>query len=378
MIYSVPYLLLISFYGVMALWYNQTKNIDSRPMNVSLCMFVTLLFWGFRGFCFYDWMSYFPMFQDAGIENFLHNITSMEPGFCLLMTACKEIYDSYIFFTFVCSLINIILLSNFLLKHTDNYPLALLICTIFGCFFLFTDLMRNAIAVFIFINAIDYLAEKKKWKYFLMVLLALSFHYSAILYLPLYFFARKRTKKWVFAGVFFAGVIVYALHISLFVNLSTFLLGLVNSDLEEKVRYYLNETAAKSPGINFVFLEQVLTGVLVLCYMDKLREIRKNADIYINCILLFFVMTFMLHEFVTLSVRMSILFGVGYWIIWIDLLKCFKFTNNRRLFILFMCSYCFLRVLGHTRNPLAEYNNVLINNESYQKRMLMFQKNFNE
>lgn len=135
--------------------------------------------------------------------------------------------------------------------------------------------MRNALAVFIFINAIDYIAEKKRWKYFLMVLLALSFHYSAILYLPLYFFARKRTKKTVFAVVFFAGVIIYTLHISLFVNLSTFLLGLVNSDLEEKVRYYLNERAAKSPGINFVFLEQVLTGVLVLCYMDKLREIRK-------------------------------------------------------------------------------------------------------
>lgn len=122
MIYSVPYLLLISFYGVMALWYNQTKDIDSRPMNVSLCMLVTLLFWGFRGFCFYDWMSYYPMFQSAGIENFSHNITYMEPGFCLLITACKEIYDSYIFFAFVCSLINVILLSNFLIKHTDNYP----------------------------------------------------------------------------------------------------------------------------------------------------------------------------------------------------------------------------------------------------------------
>ena len=195
MIYSVPYLLLISFYGIMALWYNQTKNLDSRPVNVLLCMLVTLLFWGFRGFCFYDWMSYYPMFLHAGIENFSDNITSMEPGFCLLITACKEIYDSYIFFAFVCSLINLALLSNFLLKHTDNYPLALLACTVFGCFLLFTDLMRNAIAVFIFINAIDYLAEKKIWKYFLMVLLALSFHYSAILYIPLYFFARKKMKR---------------------------------------------------------------------------------------------------------------------------------------------------------------------------------------
>lgn len=378
MIYSVPYLLLISFYGIMALWYNQTKNLDSRPVNVSLCMLVTLLFWGFRGFCFYDWMSYYPMFLHAGIENFSDNITSMEPGFCLLMTACKEIYDSYIFFAFVCSLINLALLSNFLLKHTDNYPLALLIGTIFGCFYLFTDLMRNAIAVFIFINAIDYLAEKKIWKYFLMVLLSLSFHYSAILYIPLYFFARKKMKRWVFATIFFAGVVIYVLHISLFVNLSTFLLGLVNPDLEEKVRYYLDETAAKSPGINFVFLEQVFTGGLVLFYMDKLREVRKNADIYINCILLFFVMTFMLHEFVTLSFRMSILFGVGYWIIWLDLLKCFKFTNNRRLFILFICVYCFLRILGHTRNPLANYNNVLIDYESYQERVIIFKKTFKD
>ena len=121
MIYSVPYLLLISFYGIMALWYNQTKNLDSRPVNVLLCMLVTLLFWGFRGFCFYDWMSYYPMFLHAGIENFSDNITSMEPGFCLLITACKEIYDSYIFFAFVCSLINLALLSNFLLKHTDGH-----------------------------------------------------------------------------------------------------------------------------------------------------------------------------------------------------------------------------------------------------------------
>lgn len=378
MIYSVPYLLLIGFYGVMALWYSQTKNVYSRPWNIVLCFVITLLFWGFRGFCFYDWMSYYPMFLKSGIENFSSNIGTVEPGFCVLMTACKELYDNYIFFAFICSFINLALLSNFLIKHTDNYPLALLISTIFGCFYLFTDLMRNALAVFIFINAIDYIRERKPVKYFLLVALSISFHYSAALFIPLYFFAYKKPSKKVFGCIFFVGVILYVLNISLFANLSSFLLGFVNPDMEEKVRYYLDEVAAKSPGINFVFLEQVFTGVLVLCYMDKLRELREDANIYINCILLFFVMTFMLHEFVTLSMRMSILFGVGYWIVWMDLLKCFNFANNRRLFILFICLYSFLRIWGHTRNPLAEYNNMLINPETYQARQAMFNKNFKD
>lgn len=377
MIYAIPYLLLVVFYGAMALWSEQGKMPRTRVLCVAICFFVTLVFWGFRGFCFYDWMSYYPTYLNLDISQTASNITSIEPGFCLLMTLCKLIYDDYIFFAFVCSLINLLLLSRFLLKHVDNYPLALLVCTIFGCFLLFTDLMRNALAVFVFINAIDYIRDRKPVRYFLLVALSVSFHYSALLFIPLYFFAARRIKKWVFASVFFSGVVIYVLNISLFSELSTFLLGFVNPDLEGKVRYYLEEVAAKSPGLNFVFFEQVFTGVLVILFMDKLRTLRQDADIYINCILLFFVMTFFLHEFVTLSSRMAILFGVGYWVIWTDLLSCFEIKNNRRLFVFFICAYCFLRVLGHTGNALAEYDNVLFDAESYQTRQSLFNKKFN-
>lgn len=375
MIFSIPYLLLVTFYGLMALWYKQTKKNETRSWNIALCILVTLLFWGFRGFCFYDWMSYYPMFLNSRIENLSDNLTKCEPGFCLLMSICKEVCDSYTFFAFACTAINVTLLSRFLIKHTDNYPLSLLISTVFGCFFLFTDLMRNAIAIFIFINAIDFMAERKCAKYFTLVIFSMSFHYSAILFLPLYFFACKKTSKKVFGILFFIGIFMYALHISLFTNLSSFILGFINSELEGKVHYYLEETTSTSK-LNFVFMEQFVTGTLVLCYMDKLREIRKNANIYINCILMFFILTFYLHEFVTLSVRLAILFGVGYWIIWTDLIKCFKYTSNRRLFLAFICIYCFLRILGHTSNALANYDNVLFGAESYQQRESMFNKIF--
>lgn len=377
MIYSIPYLLLTVFYGIMALWYSKTESSTTKLWNILSCALVTLLFWGFRGFCFYDWMSYYPMFLNSSLANLPSNITGVEPGFCLLMTLCKEMYDNYNFFAAVCTTINIALLSRFLLKHTDNYPLAMMVCMVFGGILLFTDLIRNAIAIFVFINAIDYLYERKPLKYFLLVMVSISFHYSAVLYIPLYFLGNKKISKSIFSIVLLAGTAIYALNISVFTNLSTVLLGFVNSDLEGKVRYYLEEIADNAPGLNFVFFEQVLTGLLVIGYMDKLRALRKDANIYINSVLMFLVMSFFLHEFVTLSTRMSILFSFGYWVIWLDLLKCFTFSSNRKLFILFVCAYCFLRVLGHTRNALADYHNVLLDPETYQQRQAMFNKYFN-
>lgn len=376
MIYSVPYLLLITFYGIMALWYGKTENQATRPWNILLCIFVTLVFWGFRGFCFYDWMSYYPMFLKANFTELSSNVMSTEPAFCLLMTLCKAVCNNYVFFTFVCTVIDLVLLSKFLLKYTDNYPLAMMIGTVFGCFFMFTDLLRNGIAMFIFINAIEYIVERKPLKYFSMVLISVSFHYSAVMYVPLYFFGSRRTSRLVFGMVFFAGVVLYVLHVPLFMNLSTFLLGFVNPYLEGKVRYYMENVMEKSGGLNFVFFEQVFTGILVLCYMDKLREVRKEANVFINCLLMFFVMTFYMNEFVTLSTRLAMLFGVGYWVIWGDLLKCITIKSNRRLFVFFIFVYCFLRVLGNTRNPMAKYENVLFDYSSYQMRQSYFNKNF--
>ena len=369
-------MVLLCFYGVMALWYYTERAKNTHVINILACFLITLFFWGLRGFCFYDWVSYYPMYLHLDTSNLLSNFSDMEPGFCLLMTICKLIWNNYVFFTFTCSLLNLLLLSIFLLKHVDNYPQGLAFCTVFGCFLLFTDLMRNALAIFIFINSLDYLRDRKAVKYFSLVILSITFHYSAVLYIPLYFFANKKTSKYTFATIFFIGVIIYVLKISIFANIASLILGNVNEYMEERVHVYLEESLSKSPGINIVFIEQMITGVLTLCYMDKLRSLRRDANIYINCILIFFSMSFFLHEFVTLSGRLALLFSVGYWIIWSDLLKCISIRNNRRCFLIFICMYCFLRILGHTRNPMALYENVMLEHESFQQRELLFNLNF--
>lgn len=378
--YAIPYIILIGFYGIMAWWSYSTMSEKVRTSIIWTCFAVTLIFWGFRGFCFYDWMSYYPMYMNVDVSDtsFSNIFLRDEPGFSAWVFFCKYIFDNYVFFAFSCTLINLLLLTRFLLKHVDNYPLGLLICITLGGILLFTDLMRNAISTFIFINALDYIQERKPFKYYIMCLLAISFHYSAMFYLPLYFFMHRRISKRAFGIVFFAGCAIYVLNIPLLSNAAASLLGIINPDLEAKVRFYLTELANSTSIINFVFFERVITGILVICYMDKLRAIRKDANLYINCLLAFFILTFFLHEFVTLSQRLALLFACGYWVIWIDLIKCFSVENNKKLFVLFISFYCFLRILGHTRNVIANYDNVLFDSETFQERQSILNKNFQQ
>lgn len=380
MTYAIPYILLIIFYGFMAWWNQSSLSEKARKMSVVLCFVVTLVFWGFRGFCFYDWMSYYPLFLqlDVSDTSFTNIFTRFEPGFSALMFLCKYIFDSYTFFMFVCMLINMLLLSRFFFKHIDNYPLGLMICTTIGGIFFFTDLMRNAISTLIFINAVDYIYKRKPIRYFSFCLLSICFHYSAVFFFPLYFFLHRKTSKVTFSVVFFIGCAIYVLNTPLLSDSVAFVLGLMNPDLEYKARFYLTELSSSSSNLNFVFFERVFTGILVICYMEKLRSMRKDANIFINCVLLFFVMTFYLHEFVTLSHRLSLLYACGYWVIWMDLIRCFTIENNRKLFIIFICFYCFLRILGHTKNVIANYDNVLFDSETFQQRQSIMNKNFHE
>lgn len=374
MIFSIPYILLITFYGFMAWWYQSVQDIKTRMFNIIVCLTVTLLFWGFRGFCFYDWMSYYPIFNNINTRGFFP--LTIEPGFTALMMVCKAFYKNWHFFVFICTCINLTLLTRFLYRHTENLPLGLMLFTAMGGLFFMTDLMRNSIAIFIFINSLDYIRERNCLKYMVSCVLAISFHYSAILYIPLYFFLNMKISKWIFAGIFLIGCIIFTLHIPIFTNSLSFILSIVNPDLELKVRFYLLEVANKTPGLDLVFIERLFTGFMVLCFIDKLRALRKDANIFINCILLYFVFTFYFGEFVTLSTRMALLFVCGYWIVWMDLIKCFAINNNRRLYIIIISAYCVLRMIGLTKSVLANYDNILIDSEPYQIRQLIFNKNF--
>lgn len=376
MIYSVPYVLLIIFYGALSIYYQGLTDEPQKQRVRILCAAVLILFFGFRGFICDDWINYYPAFQRCTYQDVNINIFAykniqwhMEPGFTLLMCICKSIVPNFHFFVFVCTCINTALLFYFLRNRVENLPLAVILYLCFYGYLMNTNLMRNSIAILIFINAIKFIESRKLLPYIALCFLALSFHISSLLYFPLYFILRIKTNKWVYLSLFIIGNIIFLLHIPVFLKIASAILGDGDGKLQIMVEAYTSGKMAEVKTLSIGYMERAFTGILIFCYYKKLMSIRENSIIFINAFLTYILLSFLFSEFGELSLRISNLFAFAYWILWGDLIKCFSIENNRRLFIIFMTVYCILKMIGTTNMVTSEYDNVLFGAKSYEERL---------
>lgn len=376
MIYSIPYVLLLLLYGFLAVYSYNNRDDEAVKHKIGVwCVIIFIFFFGLRGFIYDDWINYLPAFQLCDFSYINFNIFennynwTFEPGFTLLMCLCKAIVNDYQFLVFVTTVINTLLLYNFLRDRIDNIPVGFILFLSFGGLGMTTNLMRNSIAIMIFLNALIYLESRKPLQYFGLYLLSLSFHVSALAYFPLYFFFHYKCNKWIYLGLFIIGNVVFVLHIPVFLNIVSVLLGDSEGRIQTMVNVYTSGQFDEMKTISIGYLERLLTGGLVFCYYNKLIEIREENKTFINIFICYFLTTFMLSEFGTISLRMSYLFMFAYWILWYDLVKCFSIENNRKLFLGFMFVYLLLKTVGQTNLITADYDNVLFGIKTYEERL---------
>lgn len=369
---SLPYILFSLMLGALALTqYSADSALTRKRIEVGTIV-LYFLFFGLRGFIFSDWQVYYPVFEECDLQRVTWipgKTWSYEPGFTLLLLVCKNIWNNWFFFSVVCSLINLALLYRFFRKRITYLPLGLMIYLITGGIFLSTDLMRNSIAIFLFINSLEYLEQRRPLPYFLLCLLALSFHISSIFYFPLYFFLHKKCNKWLYLAVFLAGNAILLLHLPLMGTLLDRLVG-GYSDLlvGDKLDAYAGMDSLGGVRLSIGFLERIFTGMMIFLYIDKLVQIRKENVIFINAMLLYIVITFLFSDFEILYKRVSNLFSFAYWILWYDLIRCFAYKGNKWLFISFIGLYCVLKIHGNTRTGEARYENILFDHSTYTER----------
>lgn len=379
MIYSIPYDLLVIFLGILAMLLHQKREDRDFCHKLKFVgVGVFFAFFAFRGFIFTDWLTYYVEFDNATLDLLLHYELgkSREPLFLILMLISKGLINDFHFFVFVCTAINTWLLIAFFRKYTDNIFLCLVLYLVFEGFGISINLMRNSIAIFIFLNAIEYLANRRPLQYFGMCLLAVGFHFSAFVYLPLYFFFHRKMNKWGYLTILILCNVVFILHVPIFMRLIS-LFGIGGAFLENKIDVY--SEIGNRLGFGMGFIERLITGMLVFLYYDKLNGIRSTNKIFINGLITYFICSFMFSEFTEISKRLTMLFVFSYWIIWGDLIKCFSIKNNRRLFIAYLCIYCLLKTTVTINQPVDQYENLLFGKtKSFQERKYIFDRTFEE
>lgn len=137
-----------------------------------------------------DYLSYENIYNSQ-TNQILYQHT--EPLYTLLSFILHQLDIPYYGLTCIISCIFFILFiksfSNY--SYLKNWGVFFLFVT--GTLFVFLNVQRQAIAFCIFFYSIRYIHKQSFLKYFLCILLAMGFHYSAILLLPLYLFDKFKT-----------------------------------------------------------------------------------------------------------------------------------------------------------------------------------------
>lgn len=373
--YSVPYILIILIFGLLSILWTNTESESNKRIYSLICIAIFIFFFGFRGFICDDWINYYPAFQNCALEYVRFNPLEyniewgFEPGFTLLMCFTKSIVDNYHFLVFVCTIINTTLLLLFLKGRVDNIPFGFVIFLTFGGYVMSTNLLRNSIAILIYINSIRFIENRKLLPYLGMCFLASTFHTTALLYIPFYFIVKYRYNKWIYIGVFAIANVIFLLHIPIITTIVMHVFSDAGTLVQAKLDSYTSGNMAEMKTLSIGYLERLFSGVLIICYYDKLCTLREENKIFINFFLLYILASFLLSEFSEISLRTSYLFTFAYWILWIDLKDCFSIVSNKTLYISFISLYCILKMIGNTNLVTSEYDNVLFGAKTYEERL---------
>ena len=247
-----------------------------------------------------------------------------EPGWLLLCRIFGKL-GFFVMTSFLASL-TCVVYYQFIKKYVPfrYYWLAIFLYIFTPSFLLIqASAMRQQFAVVIFIFSINYIHEKKPLKYFLCILIAYSFHSSALILLPFYFigYLNKRISK---AGM---GIIL-SIFISLFLLMS--IIGrYVNDLITSYFQRYETYQASGSVGTGLGIIYFSVFLFLVLLF--EKYQTREMSIIFKIAIVSFIFIPLSLY--IQLIARMIMYFGMATIIAYPVLAKNMNKSAYRTIFV---------------------------------------------
>lgn len=218
-----------------------------------------------------DWRSYEDWYYNLDFSKFYYGY-SREPGYYLYMMLFNRLgVGFWPFFIFTKTVIFIIIYKTiFDYCRESGYVSLMYFLPWSGMNLLIDNPMRNCIAIAIFIVSVRFVIEHKFWKFLLCMLLAASFHFSALLMIFLYPLLNRNISTWVYVLLFLVINIIFADR-EILVGIITFSFGKIPY-IQDKIISYLFMDSSFSQGKLFSFgmIWQIALFVLMLCYRERI------------------------------------------------------------------------------------------------------------
>lgn len=323
---------------------------------------ILFLFLAFRYKYGNDYENYQTAFQkiaDLDLRKLLANDLDFEFGFILL---CKLFAPfGFQFFIATCSLFYLWSINRAIKAFVPGqYIWFSYFIFIFNpeLFLLNLSAIRQSLAISLFLLALPYLMGRKPWKYFMVILLAIPLHYSAIILLPLSLLLIKpiTSRRVVWAAVagyfflyFFAGPIINSIFSYLVRNYA--LLS----------KYKIYDDGATGAGRSLIGMAFATVVFFLLLFRAKGKD--SGSTIVKNGAIMFFYIVFFTKGIQILS-RMSLYFAPFLMLAYPAIIDGIRNKHQKYLFIFTILGYYSYQMFSFFSNPTysdhyAQYRTIL-------------------
>ena len=291
-----------------------------------------------------DWRVYEDIYTHINFNNLFYNYFQ-EPGYYIYMLPFRFFnIDFFVFFIFTKVICYIAIVSK-LLTYCEKYKYIGLMYFIpcYGFYLFIDNPMRNLIAVSIILYAVKYLLERKPIQYFSIVIIAMTFHTSACIMIPAYFYMHKAlsTKKiiilYIAINVVFANRTILALIISNIFGSIPYIAGKINSYIESSN----SEGAGRVISLGFIIF---FTFFVLLCfYKNQIYKIKNGKLIWNGAIT--FLLLYRLATTIEVFMRFQ-LFYMIFFVAGISYLTHFFTEQSKKIYISYLLV---LAIIGYSR-----------------------------
>lgn len=209
--------MLYYYYCFMALFiinlvFRATKNIDKNKLYLFLSSIPIVVLAGLKGqYIGSDTPNYFAHYEEAVDHSLKYMLENgrYEIGYQLYVKALTFISYSPHFLFFITAIVFISCVCIFIYNNSSDMYLSFMLYMTLGFFAFSLSGIRQTIAIGICLLSFESIKQRKPFKFLLIVLIAATFHTTAIIFIPAYFIAYRKvdTKSLIITAIIFVTII---------------------------------------------------------------------------------------------------------------------------------------------------------------------------
>lgn len=352
----IAYILFFLFFLFCVLELNTNLKIgthDIRFLFIGVSILFLLLLQYIVQPKFDDYLNYTHFFSkvepidevlSGNDYNFQNPEISFEIGYKYLNSIFKAAVDNEFIYLLVLNITTIIVFIVFIYKNTRYHFFVLLAyySIIYPSFQL--GVLRQSIANTLFICAIPTLYNHRYWKYYLIILVAVCFHISALLLFLFPLFVNRQFSVRIIVSLFIIGNVFYFLNIDIVRLLFQGLLYFESSSVTSSILYYLDSNYENN-FLGVGFWDRTLQFIIIYFIYNYLLNVRKldgMTKLFINIALFSLFLQLYSFNYPVFTNRLRFYFSLFIFLLIDKYVSISMKKTNRIIFISYSLLYCFM------------------------------------